>query len=114
MSINQSTYLKYTYEAITTGTDSAEQLSSTDKYVYALVIGVNEDSASATTGNWVGNSGVTTTNKNGVKITSDSPFTVTPPTVGNDMIPVNLSDYYVAATEGDAIYVAYLEEVAQT
>jgi len=114
VSYNSQTYLKYIYTAITANA-AYEQLSETNKYVYALVIGVNADSASATTGNWVGtSSAVTTTNKDGVKITADKPFSVGAYSVGNMMIPVNLKDYFVATTSGDEIYVAYLEETQQT
>lgn len=114
MSLNQSTYLKYVFTSITA--DAAyEQLSATNKYVYALVIGVYDDSASASSGNWVGtSSSVSTSNKNGVKITSSQTFSISPAAVGDELLPVNLADYYVATTSGDKIYVAYLEEVAQT
>jgi len=113
MSINRSTYLQYKYTAITAD-DTYEQLSATDLFVYGLIIGVNDGSASASTGNWVGtSSAVSVSNKNGVKITASQPFSVSPAAVGNELLPVNLADYFVATTSGDTIYVAYLEEATQ-
>ena len=114
MSLNQSTYLKYVYTAITAN-DTYEQLSATDLFVYNLIIGVNEDSASATTGNWVGtSSAVSTSNKNGILITATSPLSVNSAEPGDEALAVNLKDYFVATTSGDTIYVAYLNEVART
>lgn len=113
MSYNNQTYLKYVFTAITAD-DTYEQLSATNKFVYGLVVGVYDDSASASSGNWVGtSSSITVSNKNGHKITSDKPFAISAFTVGNKLIPINLADYYVATTSGDKIYVAYLEEVQQ-
>jgi hypothetical protein len=113
MSLNGSTYLKFVHTPITSN-DTYEQLSATDKYVYSLIIGVDDDSASATTGNWVGtSSAVTVANKNGIKITASQPLSVGGESVGREMLAVNLADYFVATTSGDLIYVSYLEEVAR-
>lgn len=113
MSLNQSTYLKYNVDLITADSTS-EQLSATDKYVYSMIIGVQAGSASATSGNYVSDtSGTTVAAGDGVKITTDSPFSVSAYNVGTELISVNLADYYVATTSGDKIFVAYLEEVAR-
>jgi hypothetical protein len=111
---NASTYLKFVHTPITSD-DTYMQLSATDLYVYGLIIGVDDDSASATTGNWVGTSAaVTVANKNGVKITASQPLSISPMAVGREMLAVNLKDYFVATTSGDLIYVSYLEETAIT
>lgn len=112
MSRNKSTYLKYNVDLITADSTS-ERLSATDKFVYGMIIGVQADSASATTGNYVSDvTGVTVAAGDGVKITADSPFSVSAYNVGNELLAVNLADYYVATTSGDKIFVAYLEETA--
>ncbi len=112
--MNKSTYLKYQVDLITAD-DTSERLSATSKYVYSLIIGVQAGSASATTGNYVSNvTGVTVAAGDGVKITTDSPFSASAYNVGTELLAVNLADYYVATTSGDKIFVAYLEEVSRT
>jgi len=112
MSINSSNYLKYVFTAITAN-DTYEQLSASNKYVYGLVIGVYDDSASASSGNWVGtSSSVSVSNKNGIKITAAAPLAINSTAYGRELVAVNLKDYFVATTSGDKIYVAYLEETA--
>ena len=114
MSRNSSTYLKYNVDLITADATS-ERLSATDRFVYGLVIGVQGASASATSGNYVSDvTGVTVAAGDGVKITASSALSVGGSSVGNEMLAVNLADYYVATTSGDKIYVAYLEETAIT
>ena len=114
MSVNSSTYLQLKSDEATIGTDNVVRFTTSDTYVHSLVIGVKDDSASATTGNWVGASDVTAANKKGAKITATSPLSVA--TIANDRgtLPVNLADYYVAGASGDTVYCVYLEEVAKT
>jgi len=114
MSVNASTYLKYVYTEIIADA-GFEQLSATNQFVYGLQIGVASDSASATTGNWVSASSSTTVAaEDGVKITADVPFSLRSYAVGNELLALNLKDYYVATTSGDVIYMSYLEETAIT
>lgn len=112
MSVNASTYLQYNYVEIIADA-GFEQLSTADLFVYGLVVGVVDDSASAVTGNWVGSANdITTTNREGVKITAATPFSISPMAIGNEILAVNVKDYFVATTSGDVIYYAYLEEKA--
>lgn len=113
MSHNSQTRLEYIFEEGTIGTDAVLQFSTTKELIYDAIFGVNEDSASATSGNWVGNSGVTAANKQGVKITSDKEFSVASKSIDKQHIPLDLSDYYVAGTDGDVVWVAYLKETSQ-
>lgn len=114
MSHNSQTRLEYIFEEGTVGTSGVIQFATTQELVYDIIFGVNEDSNSASTGNWVGNSGVTTTNKSGVKITATREFSVASKSIDRQHIPLDLSDYYVAGTNGDIVYAGYLKETPQT
>lgn len=111
MSRNASTYMQYVYTGFTIGTGGVQQLASTNTFVYAAIIGVVGNSASASTGNWVSNaSNVSAGAQDGHKITAASPLAVDAFPVGDKLLAINLKDYYVAGTSGDKIYVAYLRE----
>jgi len=113
MSVNNQTYLKFVHTPFTADT-TFKQLSTTKLLVYGLVIGVDDDSASATTGNWVGTSNaITVSNKNGIKVIATSPLSISPASVGSELIAVDLQDYFVATTSGDLIYWSYLVESQQ-
>lgn len=114
MSINSETKLKFRFEEITT-TTAVGRFRTAYTPVYSLLIGINEDSASASTGVWVSDVGtVDQTNKEGVLVTSTTPFPVSPMSIGRNTIPLDLSDYYIGCATGDTLWCAFLEETPIT
>lgn len=106
------TAIQYKTKVVTTADGNATELFSAETLVYSIAIEIHPDSS--VTEGWVGDSTVTTTNKNGRAISTTTWFEAQTRWrfgAGYTSNLIDASTIYVAADTGADILVTYLEHV---
>lgn len=108
----QNTAIQYKTKVVTTTDGNATELFASETLVYSIAIEMHPDSS--VNEGWVGDSTVTTTNKNGRAISDTVSFEAQTRWrygAGKTSNLIDASTIYVAAATGADILVTYLEHV---